>query len=301
MKNTICIYHGNCADGFTAAWAVYRALGHDDIEYYPGFYDKPPPDVKGKHVIMVDFSYKRIVLESMAVDSRTMVVLDHHKTARDDLAGYPYPGAHYSQPDIEEFDRDFGNTTKIHALFDMERSGAGIAWDYFHPGKDRPFLVRYVEDRDLWKFDMHDSRELNAYIFAHEYTFENWNNLAMSFENTQWRLASGRMMGAAIEKKHHKDVKELVEACRRRMKIAGFDVWAANLPYTLTSDAGNLMAQGEPFAACYWDTAVGRTFSLRSTTMGMDVSEIAKHYGGGGHPRAAGFTVSMDRIGQFEL
>jgi hypothetical protein len=27
MKPDICIYHGNCADGFGAAWAVRRRFG----------------------------------------------------------------------------------------------------------------------------------------------------------------------------------------------------------------------------------------------------------------------------------
>lgn len=65
----------------------------------------------------------------------------------------------------------------------------------------------------------------------------------------------------------------------------------ACLPYTLSSDAGHMMAKGEPFAACYWDTPEGRCFSLRSAEDGMDVSEIAKDYGGGGHKHAAGFRV----------
>ena len=61
-----------------------------------------------------------------------------------------------------------------------------------------------------------------------------------------------------------------------------------------TSDAGHLMAQGEPFAACYWDTLDGRVFSLRSTDEGLDVSAIASEYGGGGHAQAAGFKVPRE-------
>lgn len=299
MSDTICIYHGNCADGFTAAWAVYKALG-PAIEYYPGIYGKLPPDVKGKHVIMVDFSYKRPVLEEMAAKAQTMIVLDHHKTAAEDLAGYPYPGSHYDQDNIMEFDRDFGNRSKIHVLFDMNRSGAGITWDYFHPGKPRPLLVEYVEDRDLWRFKRPLSREVNAYIFAYDYLFKNWDFLdsAMIDESGIVRIAE---YGAAIERKHHKDVKELVATCRRWIRIKNTVIWGASIPYTLTSDAGHLMAEGQPFAACYWDTPDGRVFSLRSTDEGVDVSEIAKKYGGGGHARAAGFTVPFSRIGEFEL
>ncbi|HEY9460031.1 MAG TPA: phosphoesterase, partial [Paralcaligenes sp.] len=81
----ICIYHGKCADGFTAAWAVKCALG--DIEFYPGVYQEPPPEVTGRDVIIVDFSYKRPVLVEMAAVARSILVLDHHKTAAEDLAG----------------------------------------------------------------------------------------------------------------------------------------------------------------------------------------------------------------------
>ncbi len=82
----------------------------------------------------------------------------------------------------------------------------------------------------------------------------------------------------------------------------GHWVPVANLPYTLTSDAGHLMCQpyaspnlhGEivtpSFAACYWDTPKGRVFSLRSVG-DFDVSAVAASYGGGGHKNASGFTL----------
>lgn len=120
-------------------------------------------------------------------------------------------------------------------------------------------------------------------MFSYPYDFDIWDKL---MEEPLGALA---VQGAAIERKHHKDVAELVGASRRVMVIGGHRVPVANLPYTLTSDAGHLMAQGQPFAACYIDTAKGRTFSLRSTDAGLDVSEIAKTYGGGGHRNAAGF------------
>jgi len=82
MTRTICIYHGNCADGFTAAWAVWRALG-DAVEFVPGIYGAAPPDVAGADVIMVDFSYKRPVLDALADRARSVLALDHHKTAEE--------------------------------------------------------------------------------------------------------------------------------------------------------------------------------------------------------------------------
>ena len=286
----LCIYHGKCADGFTAAWAVRKALG--DCDFHAGIYGEPPPDVTGRDVVMVDFSYKRPVLDQMASAAQTLVILDHHKTAAADLAGLPLPGSGpYDPVGMLHYQRECNAPCACHALFDMDRSGAQIAWDYFHPGKARPLLVDYVGDRDLWRFTLPLSRDVNAFVFAHEYKFAEWDHLDRLLRDHMdvQRVAE---MGGAIEKKHHKDVAELVEVTRRTMRIGGMDMPVANIPYTLTSDAGHLMAKHDQgVAACYWDTPAGRTFSLRSTETGPDVSAIAKGYGGGGHKNAAGFQM----------
>ena len=273
MSKKLCIYHGKCADGFTAAWAVHKALG-DNVEFCEGVYQNPPPDCTNRHVIMVDFSYKLPEMLSILERCSSLTVLDHHKTAKEVLDQLSA-----TQPD------------NLHIVFDLDRSGAGITWDYYHPTETRPELVNYVEDRDLWRFKLPLSREVNAFIFAHEYDFKHWDYLNAMMHN-HMGVQDVADLGGAIEKKHHKDVAELVGLLKRRMTIGGHEVWVANLPYTLTSDAGHLMAQGEPFAACYWDTPEGRVFSLRSTDDGMDVAEVAKMYGGGGHRNASGFRLA---------
>lgn len=259
MDNELCIYHGNCADGFSAAWVVRRALG--DIAFHAGVYQDPPPEVAGKRVVLVDFSYKRPVMEKIIAEAESVLVLDHHKTAEEDLRGLPG------------------------VVFDMNKSGATLTWDHYFPNEKPPALLAHIEDRDLWRFALPWTREIQANVFSYPYEFDVWDRLMAT--NVE-ELAKE---GFAIERKHHKDVAELVAAFRYRMKIGGHDVPVANLPYTLTSDAGHLMAQGEPFAACYWDTPEGRVFSLRSTENGLDVSEIAKQYGGGGHKHASGFRL----------
>ena len=303
MTKPLCIYHGNCADGFTAAWAVWKRFG-DAWDYHPGIYQNDPPDVSRRDVVLVDFSYKREVLRDLGRKARSVLVLDHHKSAADDLAEDKSTGSgpavlrvddwtgaltwERHQQNVSQDEMEGAPFANIYAFFDMHRSGAGIAWDFFNPHVGRPALVNYAEDRDLWRFRLPNSREANAFIFAHEYRFNEWDMLALSFDHALEKVIAA---GSAIERKHHKDVAELTAALKRRMNIAGHDVWVASLPYTLTSDAGHLMATGEPFAACYWDTPDGRVFSLRSTDDGMDVSEIAKLFGGGGHRNAAGFRL----------
>ena len=294
MNRTICIYHGNCADGFTAAWTVWKALG-DQVEFVPGVYGEASPDVTGADVIMVDFSYKRPVLEAMADQARSILVLDHHKTAEADLAVYPNPDPLAGDDNWEEhlqcvYEHGYAGAPAV--LFDMGRSGAQIAWDFFHPGKLRPQLVDYVADRDLWRFEKPHSREIAAWVFSHEYKFTLWERLSSWLDGPRFMDAVAE--GAAIERKHHKDIAELLRVTRREMVIGGYRVPVANLPYTMASDAAGHMAEGATFAACYYDRPDARVFSLRSRgDSGADVSAIAASYGGGGHKNAAGFQVPI--------
>ena len=280
----LCIYHGNCADGFTAAWAVKSAV---DCDFVPGFYGKEPPDVAGRDVLMVDFSFKRPVLEQMSKIARQVVILDHHKTARDDLAGYAPPA---TVADIGRLNPN-DPQSNVAVLFDMNRSGAQIAWDFFHPGERRPKLVDYVADRDLWQFNLPHSREIAALIFSYPYDFERWDWIASEMESSPDGLIAE---GAAIERKHFKDIDELLAQTTRDMVIGGQRVKVANLPYTMSSDAAGKLAEGAPFGACYFDRTDARVFSLRSRGEGAaDVSEIAASYGGGVHQNAAGFQAPV--------
>lgn len=263
-KRPLCIYHGNCADGFAAAWVVWKYLD-GGVDLHPGTYGAAPPDVTGREVVMVDFSYKRAVMEKLISASKSLLLLDHHKSAIADLAGLA--------------DDKYGE------VFDVTRSGAMIAWDYFFSTKAPPQLLRHVQDRDLWKFELPGTEPIQNALSSYPYDMVVWDGL-MASESLHRLIDDGH----AITRKHHKDIKELLGVTKRRMIIGGHDVPVANLPYTMSSDAGHIMTVGEKFAACYADTPTGRVFSLRSAPDGLDVSTIAMGYGGGGHKNASGFT-----------
>lgn len=278
VKRPLCIYHGNCADGFGAAW-VFKRWADREHDFHAGVYQNPPPDVEGRDVYLVDFSYKRAVVEEICAKATRVILIDHHKTAIEDL-------------------KSLIESRRIEALVNLGKSGATLAWEWFHgfSTADMPQLLRHIEDRDLWRFALNGTREIQANVFSHPYDFEVWDGLME--RPVEELIAEGR----AIERKHFKDIGELLGVCTRRMVIGGYNVPIANLPYTLTSDAGHqLAAKGEPFAGCYWDTPEGRVFSLRSTDDGLDVSEIAKQYGGGGHRNASGFRMSYEAARAFEV
>lgn len=302
-ERILCIYHGNCADGFTAAWAVYRALG-DQVEFYPGVYQTPPPDVTGRHVLMVDFSYKSEVIRAMSDRAKTITIIDHHESAEKDLTAWIAPDEDM-KIGFEEFRArcEFLGVRAIRAEFDMKRSGAMMAWNYFHPNTPAPMLVETVQDRDLWRFDDEPyktirpyTRVIQANIFSFDYDFTTWDFMASLLE-TEEGIKAFATEGEAIERKHFKDIHELLAKTTVMMEIGNYQVPCANLPYTMASDAANYLAEGHPFAACYWDTQEGRVFSLRSRKgNGMNVQEIARQYGGGGHRHAAGFTIKWEQF-----
>lgn len=275
----LCIYHGNCADGFGAATIIHKAFG-GDIDFYPGIYGKEPPELTARDVIIVDFSYKRDVMQDIISKARSVLVLDHHTSAEKELAGL-----HRIHEDVEVY-------------FDMERSGAQMAWDYFFPELPTPKLIQHIQDRDLWKFELEGTREIQAALFSYQYDLNIWLAMLDNNEAVEELFCDG----VAIERKHFKDIAELLKVSQREMTIAGHAVPVANLPYTMASDAGNIMSRDlTTFAATYYDTANSRCFSLRSTENGMDVSEIASQYGGGGHKNAAGFRVPLSELADKNL
>jgi len=271
----LCIYHNNCLDGFGAAWAVRDALG-DEVEFYPGIHQQSPPEVKDRDVILVDFSYKKDVLEKMLKTADSLLIIDHHISAERDLS-------------------ELLNSGKINGVFDMKKSGAMLAWEWFHPTQKVPKLIEHIQDRDLWLFKLAGTREINAALSSYPFDFKIWDKLMAS---TGPELEALKRDGTAIERKLQKDIKELISSGVRRMTIAGYNVPVLNVSSAYVSDAGHIMSLDEPFAACYWDHPEGRSFSLRSSEKGIDVAEVAQKYGGGGHIKAAGFTVEIGWEGE---
>ena len=279
----IGIYHGNCIDGFGAAWVVREYFSKvepdhfEELAFHPGVYEEAIPDVDGKEVIIVDFSYKRAVMEEVISRAKKVTILDHHKSSIEDLAGLL--GAHATHP-----------AGVVDGLLDASRSGAMLAWEWFFGNEKPPRLLLHIEDRDLWRFALPGTAEVCMALFSHPYDFEIWD--AFTARTTEAAaLFCLRRDGEAIIRKLKKDVAEFIPNARR-IDIAGYRVPVINMPYFYASEAAGLLADGEPFAACYWDTPTHRIFSLRSSKEGMDVARVAEQFGGGGHKHASGFRVS---------
>lgn len=258
----IVLYHGGCFDGFCAAWIARQV--HRDAQFIPAFHGTEPPDVTGHEVYLLDFCYKRDTMVRLCEQATRVVVLDHHITAPPEVEGLP-----------------------LTFVYDVNKSGARLAAEYFL-GKV-PVIAAYVEDRDLWRWRLRYTHEVNSMIRLLPYEFDAWTRFADQLNREFTSIVhDGEVLCRYVEA-------EVLKITLRAWTatIDGHDVPCVNTGVYM-SEVGEALCKDKPFAATYFDRADGkRIWSLRSRGSGLDVSKIAKMYGGGGHKQAAGFQEDL--------
>jgi c-di-AMP phosphodiesterase-like protein len=214
---------------------------------------------------VVDFAYKRAIMEDMASSATSLLVLDHHKSAQDDLAGLDF------------------------AVFDMNRSGAGLAWDWFHPQQKRPALVDFVEDGDLWRHALLGTREFQLRLTMEPKDFSVWDRIAAMSES---ELQGFVQEGGLLKRSFDKDVQGLLED-RYVVTLAGETGLAVNAHSAHASELGNYLAGMSGTFGMVWRQVGDRLkVSLRSCG-DYDVTILAGKFGGGGHRNAAAFSLPV--------
>lgn len=260
------IYHANCSDGFCAAYLLWKKFG-DAAEYIPFHYGIDPDYntfSKEDELYIVDFSFKQPVLVELAGIVKSIIVLDHHKTAEQELVNLP---------------------DNVEAHFDMSKCGAMMVSDYLK--FDTLDLVKYIQDRDLWKFELPNSKEVNAYIQTIPFDFNKW--VKLEAKNLELIMP----LGKAILMKLNQQIKQAVKHASMQKLIlpngTEYNILAVNSTVNFSEVAGELAEQSD-FGVAWFVRSDGLyQYSLRSAKNGPDVSAIAKAFGGGGHKNAAGF------------
>lgn len=276
---TVCIYHNNCFDGICAAWVVSKI--HPNAVFIPMNYSDPIPQLEREDdVLMVDFCLKAKDLQELAMRVSVLTIIDHHKTA---------------QKELDDF-----VMSNVFIHFDMNESGASLAWKVLFPNKDLPVLIEYIKDRDLWLFKEQHSQYINAYIQSFPMTIERQDLLYEQLETDEgWTEAYHG--GQAIERYKQTMVKAM---CKNAAYNKDWPFYNDRVPIVnasmLFSEVGNELCKmypDAPFAAYYFDRLKDnvRQWGLRSIG-DFDVSEVAKKLGGGGHKNAAGFEQSLSAI-----
>ena len=252
----VVLYHAECMDGFGAAWALWKRF--PEARYVPVKHGFPEPEgLDQQHVVMVDFSYHRDAILALADRTASLQILDHHITAQSALADLPF------------------------VYFDMDRSGAVLAWEWVHK-QPVPWLLQYIQDKDLWHWQLPHSREISAALASYPFDFAIWE---------QFQFDTLKIEGTGILRYENNLVDKLVQDAIM-VSIAGYTVPAVHSP-VLTSQIGERLAADHEFGVIWHQKEGRRYFSLRSKSGGISVSDIAAQYGGGGHTHAAGFSMPI--------
>jgi oligoribonuclease NrnB/cAMP/cGMP phosphodiesterase (DHH superfamily) len=291
-KTTKVIYHGPyCHDGVAAAFAAWLVLKdiNNEVEYLPYGHGKFPPKVtKDDHVMILDFSFKGDITQKLIEDAGNVLVIDHHKTAVKEFADIP----------------------EVNKIFNMNESGASLAWKYFHPDKGMPLLFQYVKDRDIWTKKMPHIDEFTCGFglqldgLPDMSELEKFTLLEGMLDGGQEKVNEIIAEGKIILKYQKKVRNEIMkDSSCSLVKIHEKYHLIAYTPFTpiLKSDLGNdLINHFEQV-----DFGVVSTYnirgdythlSLRSCDSKADVSEVAAHYNGGGHRNASGMTLNGKHV-----
>lgn len=273
----LVLYHARCPDGFAAAlaaWLYYEGrvelhgLDHGDVQSVA---DLPPLD--GRAVYILDFSFDVALMREIEQRVAKLVMLDHHKSAAEKLTGFAC------------------RCGVVH--FDMSKSGSRLAWEFFQRDRALPDLVRYIEDRDIWKWEFEESAAFLAALDMETQTFERWAEIA-SFSPAQLQDFMAR--GAAMDEKYRKLCADIA-AGAQPLVFNGVSGLMVNAPGMFHSLVGDILSKQSGTFALMWSAAGnGMVKAGLRSQRDYDCIPLAESMGGGGHAQACGFRMSVDRL-----
>jgi hypothetical protein len=268
MPRPLCIFHRNCLDGYGAAAVVKRK--EPDCEFLPMQYGQTPPQVTGRRVYIVDFGLPAAEMRALRAQAAELTWLDHHATQVPVRAQLGW------------------------GVVDVEECGTSLTWKHLFPGQAPPPVIAYIKDKDLWRWELPDSRAIAEGLLA-TFKGDRFDGILEAdlaemarigkpaLDALAARVAEAVKAGAVIERPYGlAGVRALALRCNQDQNAIGEQ---ACLPVS----AGGL---GYDLAILYYKKPGGVwVHSLRSAR--LDCSAIAVARGGGGHPTSACY---LDRI-----
>lgn len=283
-KNVVLIYHGGCPDGVASALVAMDALGRD-LKMIAGHYARPLSeeniDLEDKTVVLSDFSYPLEEMQKIVSKAYRVIFLDHHKTSLESLAPL------LSEPNVFAFSS-------------THYSGASLTWQFFNPNKEMPLFIKYIEDGDLYKFALPDSRDIvkGFHVILDKELTENLYLLRDGIVKTE--LQKIRQIGEKINGEAKRQAKSIIKQGCMTATAYGHTFPVINATPDHTNLIGEMIYTTEdvPFVMIYTILANRVKISLRSNTNAVDVAELAQRIfsKGGGHRSAAAGFMPLDQF-----
>ena len=293
MNDIVCFHHDDL-DGRAAAAVVYRQralLQGSNFTPVSVNYDRSFPVglCVGKETWIVDYSPSAQDMSSVKGLAASVVWIDHHKTAMEKLV----------------------NFADMWGIRTVGVSGCELTWDYVWHGTlapaplpvglvpVRPLPLTLIGDRDIWAWKhgkvtrdycnglLSQRTDPRAEAWVARFMITRYEDAIVdtAFVGT---LTAGRAVAAGLATLY-REVLELAYDT----ELSGYPCLAVNFP-SVGSFGGSSLFEGadtdaDIFIEYYW-TGKKYVVSLYAAPgHDVDVSVVAKHYGGGGHRGAAGF------------
>ena len=284
-----CFYHKCCSDGTASAWCVKQKIENVHlIAINPADTNIDFKYINNKSVIFVDVCADKQILIKICEKAKDVIILDHHKTNKSLIDS-------------------LSHIDNLKIIFDIDKAGCQIAWDYFNEGIIRPWFIDYIADRDLWKWELENSKLITSALYSLKYiTIDGLNNLFSNLDKQDEIINQELIPYAKVIEKYENELIEKsvnsateVEMIRNDSDIK-YTIWLGTITSHLRSELGNQLSltkfkngKAPDFSAIWnYDYESDEWYiSLRGVNDKFDLSEIAKSFGGGGHKKAAGFKI----------
>lgn len=278
------VFHHNDPDGRCAAAIV---LAFHQTEGYHGEIDFVELNhhtndfrtiEKDELVYIVDYSFPPDIMNKILKVTSNVVLIDHHKT---------------TQQRIEEYVGEF----EMWCEFDGSNSGCMLAWDYFFGYEEIPWAVRLISDYDAWVHAMKPDSTffvMGLGLFDCRPESKVWHDLLLvPEEQAEYTCDDIIQSGRTCVEFRDNLAKAACDEFGFETEYDGcrcFAIYCTALRSSLFF--GDRINQ---YDMCIMIVPHKNGCTLRFYSNGeVDVSEIAKKYGGGGHKGAGGCT--LDRI-----
>lgn len=303
MLYDIIVYHDRCSDGTACKWII-KKYSKPTVKYIPvvsgQIHTIDVEDFNNKTVIFADIVPTIEQFNYMIHNCKFLTVIDHHLSSLNVFQDY----LNREKTAVKIV------SPKYSIRIDMTKSACQLVWDYFHLKLERPWMINYIGDRDLYKFELEFSKEINAAMF--NLNLINMSGLDAMLKYTDPDFCELLEKGSEYLTKERKKCIECTKLAIKSLLHVNdktYNIWSLNCPSELRSSVGNYLCETNfsdhtsPDFTLLWRLNPENTeywISLRGIGK-YDLDSIAKELdpGGGGHFDAAGLTLNKSDFLKF--
>jgi len=302
MSNYIVFYHFPCHDGELAK--IIWELKYNNSDFYPWNHS----EIKDNKNIAIDILEKEL-------NPRNIVFLDICPRLEDLPLYHSYLILDHHENAITTMKNKMENSTvtlNIKMNYSFDKSGCMLTWEYCNPNTKYPLVVKHIGNKDIWNFTDVDTE---PYTISYGKHLARFNKMEYTVDPRDAIIK--RLLLSDKYRLHNTFITRGIDEINK-MKIEASYYFNTRVETTLettieldnntiykvidiTCSKSNLFKYLIDFAIENYDSDVLRilhtisdnkkVYSMRSLKDHIRVDNIARMYGGNGHPKAAGYTI----------